>query len=40
MIEVIAREIAVDYRWEPTRAFVYVRGVFLHLITEGMCWPK
>jgi hypothetical protein len=38
------REIAEGVRavsgWEPERAFAYVRGVFLHLVTLGVCVPK
>ena len=40
MIEVMAREMAADREWEQNKAFGYVRGVFLHLITLGVCWPK
>jgi hypothetical protein len=26
--------------WDSARAFAYVRGVFLHLVTLGVCFPQ
>lgn len=39
MIEVIGRALALEQGWEQDKAFAYVRGVFLHLITLGVCRP-
>lgn len=36
----IARCLAEDLGWESSRAFAYVRGLFLHLITLGFCIPR
>lgn len=35
-----ARRLAEELGWESSRAFAYVRGLFLHLVTLGFCRPK
>lgn len=37
---VIGRRLAEETGWEPTRAFAYTRGVFLHLVTLGFSLPR
>ncbi len=36
----IARRLQNELGWESARAFAYVRGLFLHLVTLGFCLPK
>lgn len=40
MVESIAATLAAEQEWDHERALRYVRGVFLHLITLGVCWPS
>lgn len=39
-LHAIARSVAEEFGWPASRAFAYVRGVFLHVVTEGICVPK
>jgi hypothetical protein len=40
MIEALARTLAAEQEWTEAKAFAYVRGLFLHLMTLGVCVPK
>jgi hypothetical protein len=40
MIESLARTLAAEQEWAEAKAFAYVRGLFLHLMTLGVCAPK
>jgi hypothetical protein len=40
MLESIARALASEQGWDDALALRYVRGVFLHAISLGVCWPK
>lgn len=35
-----AQALAASLGWEPARAFAYARGVFLHLVSLGICAPR
>lgn len=37
---VIARRLAEEVSWDEARTFACVRGVFLHLVTLGICLPR
>lgn len=38
-LEVVAHDLAAEQDWEAEKGFAYVRGLFLHLITLGVCVP-
>lgn len=40
MLAEIARRLVQENGWDEPYAFRYVRGVFLHLVTVGVCLPK
>lgn len=35
-----AQVLAASLGWEPAHAFAYARGVFLHLVSLGVCTPR
>ena len=36
----VARQLARDRGWNEAYAFAYARGVFLELVSAGLCRPK
>jgi len=40
MLGAVALRFSTDVGWEPELGFAYVRGVFLHLVTVGLCLPR
>jgi hypothetical protein len=39
-IDVLAGRLAAEQEWTQAKAFDYVRGLFLHLVTLGVCAPN
>ena len=40
MLGEIARQLSLENGWDSRHALNYARGVFLHLVTLGVCLPK
>ena len=40
LIDTIADDLATETDGDKRRAFAYVRGLFLHLVTLGICVPR
>lgn len=38
-LHAVAEQLRISTGWEGKHAFRYVRGVFLHLVSRGLCLP-